>query len=253
VDLPDDEDMADLLKELSESEPPALLHNPENLDDPTNYALTTAGDRDFPTLSGLLRLGLSGVTADDLVELEDGTIGLWVTWHERGYRRLQNGDYAVIQNPDRERGGWRLDREGRARGRSNIPDHLLHDVSEFELALFSGDASRSGFTVSWDGAPPKQGVIGARPHLPAVIVCPKDHCGARNAVPQLEVGALSERVKRSAEAARRARSQAAFERDHPPPKEDTSHLPIRVREMLVQKRLKDRKALRQQWLRDDDR
>ena len=252
--LPDGEEFADLLGELNDREPPKLLHNPDNLDDPTNYALTAVGDRDFPTLSGLLRLGLSGVSPDDFVDIEDGTIGLWVAWHERGYTRLQNGDYTIIMNPDHERGAWRRDSEGRARGRSAIPDHLLHDVDQSELALFSGYASRSGFTVTWDGTPPKLGVIGARPHLPAVIICLKDHCGARNAVPRLEVGTLSEEVKRSAEAARSARIYRAFASDHPPPKmEDTSHLSLRESEMISQKRFKERKALYRQWFKDDGR
>jgi hypothetical protein len=227
----------------------------ENLDDPANYAFTTAGDRDSPTLGDLLRLGLSGVTADDLVDIEDGKIGLWVAWHARGYRRLENGDYAVVNKPDPVRQSWRTGSDGRLRGRSEIPDHLLHDVDQSELALFSGHASRSGFTVTWDGTPAKRGVIGARPCLPAVIVCPNAGCGARNDVHRMKPGELPDTAKRAAEDARRQRIEAAFLRDHPEMERggDLTHLPRAERERRVQERLRERKAKYQQWFKDSER
>jgi hypothetical protein len=217
-----------------------IPRHPENLDDPTNYALTTGGDPNDPTVGDELRIGLTGVTEDDLGEIEEGVIGIWVAWHARGYRRLESGDYAVVRPPGRPSDAWRTDPSGRLRGRSATPAHLLHDVdARFQR---TGHADRHGFIVR-------------RPHFPAVIVCPQNGCGARNVVRPLGTGALPAKAPHAAEEARRRRITAAFERDHPIEDlgEDRAHLPLAERERRLQERLRERKAAYQQWFRDRSR
>jgi hypothetical protein len=148
--------------------------------DPRSYATTALArvrpaGRDAPSIGGhLLSVGLTGLETATVTDLGDGIVRIWVTWHERGYQCREDGDYQVLAITP----AWRLTLSGRSRGRSPLPEAMVEPIGR-------GPDSPLGKPDNGLREPDGRfrGTIGARPVLPAVIICPRAGCSARNEIP----------------------------------------------------------------------
>jgi hypothetical protein len=96
---------------------------------------------------------------------------IWVADHDRSYRRLPHGDFKVLNERSLIRGPWRIRSHGVPTGRRRLPTEMVASVPG---QVEESENARYGL------APRGYGVIGARPTLPAIILCP--HCNTRNVV-----------------------------------------------------------------------
>jgi hypothetical protein len=191
-----------------------LKKYPRDADDPNYYRIlcgreTAPGRFDcagylgravalyWPTDQGL-EFGYFTLSGDDTLGRSDLTIGLgdletapvtigpgedwnwrwsgdwsriWVADHERSYQRLANGDFKVLSERSLTREPWRVGSHGVPTGRRRLPAEILARVPG---QVEESDNPRFGL------APGGYGVVGVRPTLPAIILCP--HCSRRNTV-----------------------------------------------------------------------
>ena len=96
---------------------------------------------------------------------------VWVAVHERGYNRRDDDAFGILQARSPVRESWRTANNGRSAGSTRMP----RDMADWMRARIGApDGSYHGL------APGGKGIVGARPILPAVVICPK--CGLGNKI-----------------------------------------------------------------------
>jgi hypothetical protein len=118
-------------------------------------------------------LGLRGLATAVIGSYTDGGYYLSVAWHQNGYRQW-NRVYEVLKQPStKSRPDWsprpKVGPNGKGTGRTQI--HFDMSASTLEGIEFGERYGLPGY---------RQGVIGVRPALPAIILCPR--CGEPNRV-----------------------------------------------------------------------
>jgi hypothetical protein len=113
-------------------------------------------------------------------ETPDGTGYLiWLAEHERGYRRLDTGDYQVLRQKSVTKEPRKTHRRFDPTSRTEkfidrpIGRPLPEDIAD--LLRYKGGV---GDGTPLGLAPGGRGVVGEVPPVPSVVICPK--CGDRN-------------------------------------------------------------------------